>query len=216
MRLKRSLPGIEHRSIKPAEGLEHLRSDWVAIVRWLNGNKVEYVLIGPVAEAIRGNPRAQGPVTIVPAPYRRNLERLSRALSNEHARQRVDAGQAAGADPVPMKMTAEKLGENTRWTLRCGAYDLDVEGGIRAAGDAAGIPSYQELLYEAGRFELEPEVSVEVASPEDIHHFVHLRRTGVRPEIRITKQVRAPQEPLSPSEQDENGAGERENEHDSA
>jgi hypothetical protein len=220
MRLKRSLPGIEHRSIKPTEGLEHLRSDWVAIVRWLNANKVEYVLIGPVAEAIRGNAKVQGPVAIVPAPYRRNLERLSRALSNEHARQRVDAGKAAGADPVPVKMTAEKLAESTRWTLRCGANDLDVEGGIRAAGDAPGIPSYQELLYEAGRFELEPGVGVEVASPEDIHHFAHLRRTGVRPEIRITRQSRAPEEPPSqdsPPAQDQDGRTEdRENEHDSA
>jgi hypothetical protein len=220
MRLKRTLPGIEHRSISPTEGLEHLRSDWVAIVRWLNANKVEYVLIGPVAEAVRGNARAQGPVTIVPAPYRRNLERLTRALSNEHARQRVDAGKAAGVDPVPVKMTAEKLAENTRWTLRCGAYDFDVEGGIRAAADAPGVPSYQELLYEAGRFELESGVKVEVASPEDIHHFAHLRRTGVRPEIRITRRVGDPQEPPShdsPPAEDQSGPTEdRENEHDSA
>jgi hypothetical protein len=220
MRLKRSLPGIEHRSIKPTEGLEHLRSDWVAIVRWLNANKVEYVLIGPVADAIRGNARAQGPVTIVPAPYRRNLERLSRALSNEHARQRVDVAGAAGADPLPVKMTAEKLAENTRWTLRCGAYDLDVEGGICAAGDDTGKPSYQELLYEAVRFELESGVGVEVASPEDIHQFAHLRRTGVRPEIRIARQARAAEESPSqdsPSAHDNNDPTEdRENEHDSA
>jgi hypothetical protein len=223
MRLKRSLPGIEHRSIKPTEGLEHLRSDWVAIVRWLSAHKVEHVLIGPVAEAIRGKLRAQGPVTIVPAPYRRNLERLSRALLAEHARQRVDAGKAAGADPVPLKVTAEKLAENTRWTLRCGAYDLDVEGGIRAAGDVPGVPSYQELLYEAGKFELEQGVVVEVASPEDIHHFAHLRRTGVRPEIRITRKVLPQQEPPSKDGPDSaqkpdghGGTEERENEHDSA
>jgi hypothetical protein len=121
---------------------------------------------------------------------------------------------------MPVKMTAEKLAENTRWTLRCGAYDLDVEGGIRAAGDALGIPSYQELLYEAGRFQLESGVAVEVASPEDIHHFAHLRRTGVRPEIRITRQVRAPQEPPGedgPTVQDQQDPTEdRENEHDSA
>ncbi len=195
MLLKRSVPGIELRAADTPAGLEHLRSHWVAFVRWLAANKVEYVLIGPVAEAVRGDARAQGPVTIVPAPYRRNLERLARALSAEHARLRAEADEGAGADPVPVKLTAEKLGQDTRWTLRVGAHDIDVEGGVRAAGGAPGMPSYQELLYEAARFELEPGVTVEVASPEDIEHFSHLRRTGVVPEIKITRQVRPPKEP---------------------
>ncbi len=150
MLLKNRVPGIEHRSVRHPEGLEHLRSDWVAIVRWLIANKVELVLVGPVAEAVRGNAKASGPVTVVPAPYRRNLERLARALASEHARLRVETTEGAGADPVPVKLTAEKLSENTRWTLRCGTHDLDVEGGIRAAGGDSGVPSYQELLYEAG------------------------------------------------------------------
>ena len=34
--------------------------------------------------------------------------------------------------------------------LRCGAHDLDIEG------PAPGLPTYQELLYEADRFELGP------------------------------------------------------------
>lgn len=188
MRLKNRVPGIEHFSATPVEGLEHLKSEWLALARWLKANKVEYVLIGAVAEAVRGNTRADGPVTIVPAPYRRNLERLARALWAEHARLRVDSANGTGSDPVPVKMTAEKLSQNTRWTLRCGAHDFDVEGGIRAAGSDSGLPSYQELLYEAGRFELEPGLSVEVASPEDIEHFAHLHRTGVAPEIKIVRQ----------------------------
>jgi hypothetical protein len=194
MLLKNRAPGIEHRSVKLPEGLEHLRSEWVAIIRWLIANKVEHVLIGPVAEAVRGNAKATGPVTVVPAPYRRNLERLARALGAEHARLRVETTEGAGADPVPVKLTAEKLAQDTRWTLRCGTHDLDIEGGIRAAGGDSGVPSYQELLYEAGRFELEPGTFVEVASPEDIEHFEHLRRTGVAPEIKITRQPQAPAE----------------------
>jgi hypothetical protein len=198
MLLKNRVPGIEHRSVKSPEGLEHLRSEWVAIIRWLVANKVEHVLVGGVAQAVRGNSKASGPVAIVPAPYRRNLERLARALTAEHARLRVETTEGAGADPVPIKLTAEKLAEATHWTLRCGTHDLDVEGGIRAAGGDSGLPSYQELLYEAGRFELEPGLNVEVASPEDIEHFAHLRRTGVPPEIRITRQPQAP--PESPSD----------------
>jgi hypothetical protein len=191
MRLMNRVPRILYRSVNSRPGLEHLRSEWIAIVRWLNENKVEYVLIGAVAEAIRGNARARGPLVIVPAPYRRNLERLARALSAEHARERIDMdGQAAGADPVPVKLSGQKLAERTRWTLRCGSQDIDVECGVRDAGGERGVPSYQELLYEAGRFKLDAAVSVEVASPEDIQHFAHLHRTGVAPEIRITKQVR--------------------------
>ena len=183
MLLKRSTPRIDARSVKPVHGLEHLRVEWVAILRWLRDSRVEYVLIGPVADAIRGNTRAGGPVAIVPAPYRRNLERLARALCSEHVRVRSDPD----AENPALKLTAEKLAQRTHWELRCGAHDIDVEGGVRAADDGSGAPSYQELLYEAGRFEPEPGLTVEVASPEDIEHFSHLGRTGVAPEIKITR-----------------------------
>ena len=187
MLLFKRLPRIEHRSPNPSKGQEHLRPSWIAILRWLQAHKVEYVLVGPVAEAIRGNAHADGPVAVVPAPYRRNLERLARAVTAEHARLRVDAGSASGADASPLKLDHDKLAQNARWTVRCGAHDIDIEGGLRNNG-GGGMPSYQELLYEAGRFELEPELSIEVASPEDIEHFAHLRRTGSPPEIKIIRQ----------------------------
>ena len=43
----------------------------------------------------------------------------------------------------------EKLVAPARFTLRCGVHDLDVEGRPK------GVPRYQELLYEATRFELQ-------------------------------------------------------------
>jgi hypothetical protein len=183
MLLKRSAPRIDARSVKPTQGLEHLRHEWIAILRWLKDSQVEYVLIGPVADAIRGHARAAGPVSVVPAPYRRNLERLARALSSEHVRVRSDAD----AENAALKLTAEKLATRSHWELRCGSHDIDVEGGVSAADDGSGAPSYQELLYEAGRFEPETGVTVEVASPEYIEHFSHLGRTGVAPEIKITR-----------------------------
>jgi hypothetical protein len=82
--------------------------------------------------------------------------------------------------------------------LRFGEFDLDIEGsGTHAAGARSSrapdggtrAPSYQELLYEANRFELADGVSVEVASPEDLEHFSHVRRTGTAPEFRITRNV---------------------------
>ncbi len=81
-------------------------------------------------------------------------------------------------------MSAEKLSSPQRWMLRCGGHDLDIEG------RAKGLPRYQELLYEAGSFELEPGLKVEVGSPEDLEHYEHVKRTGFSPEIRITRQTR--------------------------
>jgi hypothetical protein len=183
MLLKKSAPRIDVRSAQPTKGLEHLKDEWIAILRWLRDSRVEYVLIGPVADAIRGNAHAAGPVAIVPAPYRRNLERLARALGTQHVRTRSEEDSENPA----LKLTAEKLAERSHWELRCRSHDIDVEAGVRAADDGSGAPSYQELLYEAGRFEPEPGLAVEVASPEDIEHFSHLGRTGVAPEIRITR-----------------------------
>ena len=189
MLLKNRVPAIDTRTIQPSRGFEHLKDEWIAMLRWLQANKVEHVLVGAVAEAVRGNARATGPVAIVPAPYRRNLERLARALSSEHARLR--SSDSAVENNPALKMTVDKLALNTRWMLRCGRFDIDIEGGVRAADDGSGAPSYQELLYDAGKFELEVGLGVEVASPEDIEHFAHLRRTGVAPEIKITRVAKA-------------------------
>ena len=182
MLLKRRPPRIEDRPVDTTKGFEHLDRSAVAVLRWLTANKVEFVLVGPVAEAIRGRTGVAGPVSIVPAPYRRNLERLARALDSAQAAIRLDgAGIDGETDTTPTKLTAEKLARGQTWTLRCGTHDLDVEG------HAPGIASYQDLLYEASRFEPGADVSVEVASPEDIEHYAHVRRTGTAPEIKITR-----------------------------
>ena len=81
------------------------------------------------------------------------------------------------------ELTPEKLGRGQLWTIRCGSHDLDIEG------RASGSPSYQELLYESARFQLAGDLSVEVGSPEHIEHYSHVRRTGLSPEIRITRNA---------------------------
>jgi hypothetical protein len=186
MLLKHRTPGIESRPANPTKGFEHLDEEWIAVLRWLQANRIEYVLVGPVARAIRGDFGAKGPVAIVPAPYGRNLDRLAHALWSEKARLRIDAGaegDVATSETMPVKMTAEKLVRGQRWTLRCGVHDLDVEG------RPSGVPRYQELLYEAGRYELTPDLKVEAASPEDIEHYEHVRRTGVAPEFRVARKA---------------------------
>ncbi len=186
MLLKRRPPRIQTNPTQTNEGFEHLDAGALAVLRWLKANHVDFVLVGPVASAIRGRESDSGPVAIVPAPYRRNLERLARALDATGVSIRLDgAGISGEVDTTPTKLTAEKLARGTLWTLRCGEHDLDVESHV------PGITSYQDLLYEASRFEPAPGISVEVASPEDIEHCAHVRRTGSAPEIRIMRATPA-------------------------
>jgi hypothetical protein len=76
MLLKRRLPRIQTDTTEAHEGFEHVDAAALAVLRWLKANHVEFVLVGPVAAAIRGQEFEPGPVAIVPAPYTRNLERL--------------------------------------------------------------------------------------------------------------------------------------------
>jgi hypothetical protein len=195
MLLKRRPPGIESDPPKPNQGFEHLERDWIVVLRWLNAGEVDYIVVGPVGDAIRGDVGAKGPVAIVLAPYSRNFERLATRLVAEHARLRATDGARRAGDPdtAPIKLTADKLAQGQRWMLRFDAYDLDVLGG-RGPGSDSSSPRYQELLYEAARFEIAAGCSVEVAAPSDLEHYKHLRRTGSAPEIRITRTAPTPRE----------------------
>jgi hypothetical protein len=193
MLLRRRPPQIDTRPIQPAQGFEHLAGESLAVLKWLKANQVEFVLVGPVAEAIRAGAAGPGPVAIVPAPYRRNYERLWRALDAAHARPRPDGGakENRSSETRPSKMAPDACPGGQRWMLGSGPHYLDVEG------RPSGTPGYQELLYEAGRFELAAGLSVDVASPEDIEHYEHLRRTGSAPEMRITRGTPRELEPNS-------------------
>ncbi|HYB31648.1 MAG TPA: hypothetical protein VEF89_34005 [Solirubrobacteraceae bacterium] len=186
MLLRRRPPQIDTRPIRTAEGFEHLAGEAVAVLKWLKAHQVEFVLVGPVAEAIRAGAASPGPVAIVPAPYRRNHERLSRALNSAHARPRPEGGARDSREAVVAKAVADRSGAGERWVLGTGTHHLDVEGRPN------GTPGYQELLYESGRYEPVPGLPVDVASHEDIEHYAHVRRTGTSPELRITRSV--PQE----------------------
>ena len=185
MLLRNRAPSIDSVTVTAAEGFEHVDASAIAVMRWLSASGVDYVLVGAVARAIRGETDARGPVDIVPAPYGRNLDRLAHALTSVRAQERGH-GELIGAAPAPgataqVRIAAEMLVRPERWALRCGEHDLDIEG------RPAGSPSYQELLYEAVRFSVCAEVAVEVAAPEDIEHYDHIRRTGRAPEITVTR-----------------------------
>jgi hypothetical protein len=192
MLLKRRPPGISTEPPELIAGFEHLERSAIAVVRWLNANKIDFVLVGPVARAIRGEAGTAGPVAIVPAPYGRNWERLCTALTAQRAGLRSESAvRGPGSIPVatPVKLTVEKLSRGRRWLLRCGSYDLDIEGLPLPEAQSAdqSAPGYQELLYEAARFEIADGVACEVAAPEDLEHYSHVRRTGSAPEFRVTR-----------------------------
>ncbi|HWE12105.1 MAG TPA: hypothetical protein VG365_01260 [Solirubrobacteraceae bacterium] len=205
MLLRNRPPGLDSKPVPLRTGFEHLEPKAIAVLRWLNANKIDYVLVGPAGHAIRGDLTAKGAVAIVPAPYERNYDRLARALIAEHAGLRSERGipgASARTEAVAVKLSAEKLARGRRWMLRFGDYDLDVErSGHRPADEAAAHAApavehhtgsdagtrYQELLYEANRFELSEQISVQVASPEDLEHYSHVRRTGSAPEFRVSR-----------------------------
>ena len=205
MLLRNRPPGIDSSSVQLRTGFEHLEPKAIAVLRWLNANKIDYVVVGPVGHAIRGDQTARGAVAIVPAPYARNYDRLARALTAAHAGLRSERGlpgPAARTETVNVELTGEKLARGRRWMLRFRDYELDVERsaqrtasepvpGVDAAdevhtGREAGA-RYQELLYEATRFDLCEAVSVQVASPEDLELYSHVRRTGTAPEFRVRR-----------------------------
>ena len=204
MLLKHRPPDIDSTPVALNQGFTHLDHGWVAVIRWLNANKVDYVLIGPAGLAIRGDHSARGPVAIVPALYGRNFDRLATGLAAQHAGLRSDRVVGTERGAVPVKLTAEKLARGRRWLLRFSGYDLDIEAAGKRPVDErdersdairVGGVIYQELLYEANRFELSPGLSVEVASPEDLEHYFHVRRTGVAPEFRVIRNMPAPEDP---------------------
>jgi hypothetical protein len=190
MLLRTRVPSIDGAPVAPSKGYEHLPASSIAVLRWLNAAGVDFVLVGPLARAVRGDSGAQGPLAIVPAPYGRNLDRLAGALNAVHARRRSTAAMLGIAAPLsgrtdPHRFTAEGLVRAEHWSLRCGEHDLDIEG------RHAGAPSFQELLYESVRIELADGVSAEVAAPEDIEHYAHVRRTGVAPQLQVSRVSRA-------------------------
>jgi hypothetical protein len=199
MLLRRRTTRISSKPIEVGQGFEHVDAGALAVLRWLKDNGVEFVLVGAVAEALRGGSKRPGPVAIVPAPYRRNLARLAQALNDAGATLRVDGvGPGGGPDTTATTLTPEKLARPQRWTLRCGSHDIDVEYSARAGQDAkARLPIYQELLYEASRLQPGPGLAFEVASPEDIEHYAHVHRTGKAPEMRISRLEAEPSRPAS-------------------
>jgi hypothetical protein len=94
------------------------------ILRTMLGHQVEFVVIGGLAVAAHGLPRATKDIDIVPAPEGDNRRRLYAALRVLDA-EPLEIGDFR-ADELPVPFTPDGLDEGGNWALRTSAGRIDI------------------------------------------------------------------------------------------
>ncbi len=110
-----------------------------AIFDVLDRHGVRYVLIGGMAAILHGAAHVTTDVDVVPQDARENLERLSSALKEVHARIRV-RGEPSG---VPFDHSGESLARVRIWNLQTDKGDLDI------TFEPSGTHGYEDLQRDA-------------------------------------------------------------------
>jgi hypothetical protein len=130
-----------------------------AVLRHLDGHRVEFVLVGGFAGALYGATRPTRDIDIVPRWQEQNLERLCEAL------RAVDARSASGPPATGGQITPALLDERemTTWETRLGRVDTLV-----AIPDAEGMPVPHSELVRRSVFVRIGDLQVEVAGLADI------------------------------------------------
>jgi len=106
------------------------------ILEELAEHEVEFVLVGGIAAQTHGNTRMTNDVDVVPAPDRRNLERLAEALRALEAR-------VLNPGHEDLEIDAAMLPRATIWQLATPHGDIDV------LHDAPGAGPYAQLRERA-------------------------------------------------------------------
>lgn len=108
----------------PADAVPEI-PDVPALAEVLNRHRVRYVVIGGFAAQRVVAEYVTYDVDFSPATDRQNLERLSRALDELHARIRSDAVP----EGLPFSHSGESLARAKMWNLQCGlgAFDITFE-----------------------------------------------------------------------------------------
>ena len=131
-----------------------------AILRVLVAQGVEFLVIGGLAVAVHGYPRATKDVDIVPRPEAANLERLYGALAAIAARP-VELGELRPTEmPVEFGPGALALGGN--WALKTEHGRIDVMQWL------PGAAAYDELDANAVAVDLRGVGTVRFAGYEDV------------------------------------------------
>ncbi|MEP6759223.1 MAG: hypothetical protein ABJB55_08510 [Actinomycetota bacterium] len=105
----------------------------------LDRHGVRYVLIGGLAAILHGASHLTTDVDVVPKEARDNLDRLSAALKELHARIRV----TSEPEGVPFDYSAESLARVRVWNLQTAAGDLDI------TFEPSGTRGYDDLRRDA-------------------------------------------------------------------
>ena len=137
--------------------------DLIATLAALEAHRVEFVLVGDIANAIYSHGGVVAGVAIVPASYGRNAERLTRALESIQA----EPGIAGRADPHLADWRTVDLREIVRCSFMTMYADVDLDFQPR------GCNGYPDLFQDAARIELGAGARPHVASPEDLDRLTH-------------------------------------------
>ena len=130
------------------------------LLRTLAEHEVEFVVVGGLAVAAHGFPRATKDVDIVPRPERANRRRLYEALAALDA-EPIELGEFR-PEELPVPFTPDGLDEGGNWALRTRAGRIDVPQWL------AGVDDYEQL--DAGALDVElPGVGrIRVAGYDDV------------------------------------------------
>lgn len=123
----------------------------------LERHGVRYVLIGGLAATLHGAPHVTTDADIVPEVGRDNLERLSAALRELHARIRV----AGEPDGIPFDHSAESLARIQVWNL------VTDRGNVDITFVPSGTRGYDDLARDARAISVRG-IEVPVASLADV------------------------------------------------
>lgn len=132
--------------------------DLIATLRSLEEHRVEFVLVGDVANAIHDHGGFVSSVAIVPGDYGRNVDRLVRALDALDA----ELGIAGRPDPRGSGWRHEDLRHLAPCSFMTAHADLDVDF------LPIGANGYRDLFQDAERHDLPGGVHPHVASLEDL------------------------------------------------
>lgn len=115
---------------------------WMTVLSALERHGVEHVVAGLAAETIVAGEPA-GALSVAPAPYRRNLERMVTALTELGA-----AFHGADGRPHPFDVTRMANHPAVHWNLLVGGTELYV------LGSAVGDGEFSIRLWRTRRTEL--------------------------------------------------------------
>jgi len=167
-----------------------LDPDLLMTLQVLETHRVEFVLVGDVADAIYNHGGFVSGVTIVPGGYGRNAERLMHALDEIDA----ELGSAGRPDPRGLDWRRSELREIAPCTFMTRYADLEVDF------QPAGTEGFRDLFQDASRVQLAPGSKPHVASPDDLDRMEHAAAPPPVAPPALLPAALAPEPPVWPEE----------------